>query len=97
MICSSNELYFIVHKNIQPAYFIILWRKYMADKNILRRIKKKNYDGSQINANIIDLSGSSCNRNFSPYNSNYYISRGGSRMVGALRQTTWWGPLRRSA
>ena len=24
-------------------------------------------------------------------------TRGGSRMVGALRQTTWWGPLRRSA
>ena len=23
--------------------------------------------------------------------------RGGSRMVGALRQTTWWGPLHRSA
>ena len=24
------------------------------------------------------------------------LIRGGSRMVGALRQTTWWGPLRRS-
>ena len=23
------------------------------------------------------------------------MHRGGSRMVGALRQTTWWGPLRR--
>ena len=40
MICSSNELYIIVHKNIQPAHFIILCRKYMADNNILRRILK---------------------------------------------------------
>ena len=26
-----------------------------------------------------------------------YMFSGGSGMVGALRQTTWWGPLRRSA
>ena len=25
------------------------------------------------------------------------MCRGGSRMVGALRLTMWWGPLRRSA
>ena len=25
------------------------------------------------------------------------VTRGGFRMVGALRQTTWWGPLCRSA
>ena len=54
---------------------------------------------SFICANIIPIpKGSNVNLSESDkYRSIAVSSRGGFRMVGALRQTTWWGPLCRSA